>query len=462
MRPFWKYRRFGLALIAIDALAIMACWRLAYEIRAALTGWFGYPLNVRENYAVALPLVVVIWLACALNSGLYAHRQKTSQLNNLINIFRTCFVGMICTMAMAYFFRALDLGRSVVLLMPALLFLWWYASRSVLRRVKQSHFRRGIGLTRALIVGAGETGREVMGRLLRHPEIGFDLAGFVDDDEARTDECIEGLPVLGQSRDLPALIRAHRVEEVFIAVPSLPLSESLGLIVAAEGTGATFKLVSNVLQVITHEIRVDEIGDIPVIPIPDGHLEWHQALLKRVFDVTGALVLLALFAPLWLTIVWSIRRHSPGPVIFSHDRVGRDGQIFRLHKFRTMRVETDPQAKAPSSAEDPRIVPGLAWLRRTSLDELPQLLNVLRGEMSLVGPRPEMPFIVDQYEEWQRRRLFVKPGLTGLWQVIGRKNLPLSLNLEYDFYYIKNQSIWLDLSILVRTIPAVVHGRGAF
>jgi exopolysaccharide biosynthesis polyprenyl glycosylphosphotransferase len=462
MRPFWRYRRFGLALLLIDAAAIVACWMLAYWLRVQATGLFGYPLNVQTNYLIALPFVVFIWLVCSLNNGLYAHREKTSQLNNLIHILRTCFWGLIATMAMAYFFKGLDLGRSVVGILPVLLFFHLYVSRTALRTIKKSHFRRGIGLTRALIVGAGETGRQVRGRLVDHPEVGYDLVGFVDDDPALPGQTADGQPVLGGTADLRELIERHRVEEVFLAIPSLRLSDSLGLVVKAEGSGATFKLVSDVLQVITHEIRVDEIGDIPVIPIPDGHFDWHQAVLKRLFDLAGAAALLTLLAPLWLFIIWRTRRAAPGPVLFSHARVGRDGRVFRLHKFRTMRTDADPQARAPADANDERIIPELAWLRRTSLDELPQLINVLKGDMSLVGPRPEMPFIVDSYEEWQRRRLFVKPGLTGLWQVIGRKNLPLALNLEYDFYYIKNQSFWLDLSILLRTIPAVLHGRGAF
>jgi len=448
--------------MALDTGAIIGCWLLAYWLRVLATPLFGYQLNLQTHYLVALPGVVVIWLVCALNNGLYAHRLKTSQLNALIRIFRTCFWGLIGTMAMAYFFRGLDLGRSVVGALPVLMFLHLYGSRTTLRAVKQSHFRRGLGLTRALIVGAGTTGRQVRQRLVDHPEVGFDLVGFLDYDPALRGKEIDGDPVLGDVSDLAATIRAQRVEEVFIAIPTLPLSESLGMIVQAEGTGATFKLVSNVLQVITHEIKVDEIGDIPVIPIPEGHLEWHHALIKRAFDVVGAAALLVALAPVWLFIVFRIRAVSPGAALFSHERVGRDGKTFRLHKFRTMRLDTDAQARAPDEGDDPRIVPELAWLRRTSLDELPQLINVLKGDMSLVGPRPEMPFIVAEYEEWQRRRLFVKPGLTGLWQVIGRKNLPLALNLEYDFYYIKNQSFWLDLSILLRTIPAVVMGKGAF
>jgi lipopolysaccharide/colanic/teichoic acid biosynthesis glycosyltransferase len=162
----------------------------------------------------------------------------------------------------------------------------------------------------------------------------------------------------------------------------------------------------------------------------------------------------------WIAL--GIRRDTKGPVFFKQERVGRDGKRFLIYKYRTMHVEAPPYDYAPTAEEDPRITRFGRWLRRTSLDELPQLLNVLRGEMSMVGPRPEMPFLVDKYEPWQRRRLDVKPGITGLWQVIGRKNLPLHLNMQYDFYYIKNQSLLLDLEILFRTIPAVLKGKGAF
>jgi lipopolysaccharide/colanic/teichoic acid biosynthesis glycosyltransferase len=157
-----------------------------------------------------------------------------------------------------------------------------------------------------------------------------------------------------------------------------------------------------------------------------------------------------------------IRATSPGPAIFAHERVGRNGRVFTMYKFRTMDCDAPPSAVAPPSASDRRVTEYGKWLRATSIDELPQLFNVLRGEMSLVGPRPEMPFIVDTYDEWQRRRLAVKPGITGLWQILGRKDLPMHENLQYDFYYIRNRSLALDVSILLRTIGAVLSRRGAF
>jgi lipopolysaccharide/colanic/teichoic acid biosynthesis glycosyltransferase len=157
-----------------------------------------------------------------------------------------------------------------------------------------------------------------------------------------------------------------------------------------------------------------------------------------------------------------IKLDSRGPVLFRQKRVGLGGRQFSMLKFRTMQIDTDPYAVAPTDPNDSRITRIGHILRKFSFDEFPQLWNVLQGEMSMVGPRPEMPFIVDQYEPWQRRRLDVKPGVTGLWQIVGRKNLPLALNIEYDFYYIKNQSLFFDIVILLKTIPAVIFGKGAF
>jgi lipopolysaccharide/colanic/teichoic acid biosynthesis glycosyltransferase len=184
--------------------------------------------------------------------------------------------------------------------------------------------------------------------------------------------------------------------------------------------------------------------------------------MKRVLDLFVATGLLVVFALPMLIIALLIRLESKGPALFRQIRIGQGGRPFAMLKFRTMYVDAPKYASAPTDPRDPRITPFGRWLRKTSLDELPQLLNVLVGHMSMVGPRPEMPFLVEQYEEWQRRRLDVKPGLTGLWQVVGRKNLPLSRNMEYDFYYIMNQSLFLDLVILIKTVPAVVFGRGAF
>lgn len=183
---------------------------------------------------------------------------------------------------------------------------------------------------------------------------------------------------------------------------------------------------------------------------------------KAIIDPLLAVFFIIGFLPLWLLIALLIKLDSSGPIIFSHQRTGKNGKKFRLYKFRTMHANVQPQAESPLSKNDSRITRFGKILRKTSLDEAPQFLNVLKGEMSVVGPRPEMPFIVDQYQDWQRKRLEVKPGITGLWQVLGRKDIPLKDNLEYDFYYLQHRSLILELVILLKTVIIVITGKGAY
>ncbi|MFB3117887.1 MAG: sugar transferase, partial [Myxococcota bacterium] len=229
-----------------------------------------------------------------------------------------------------------------------------------------------------------------------------------------------------------------------------------------EDLGMTFRVVTNLFEVLTAGTPIDLVDDLPLVRL--GHQRPHPFYepIKRVVDIVGASIGMILLGPAMLWCARRIVRESPGPAIFRHERVGRDGKIFQIHKFRTMYADVEDYAVAPTEASDSRITPFGRFLRVTSLDELPQLFNVLKGEMSLVGPRPEMPFIADTYDEWQRRRLSVKPGITGLWQILGRKDLPMHENLQYDFYYIRNRSLAHDLSIMVRTIGAVLSRRGAF
>lgn len=184
--------------------------------------------------------------------------------------------------------------------------------------------------------------------------------------------------------------------------------------------------------------------------------------VKRVLDFIFALTGLIIFLPFWILVGLLIRFDSPGKAVFTHTRIGKDGKPFTLYKFRTMYKGVKDEELAPQSPDDKRITRIGRFLRRTSLDEMPQLINVLRGDMSLVGPRPEMPFIVEHYTPLERKRLLVKPGLTGLWQIMGRKDLPLHHNVEYDFYYITRRSLWMDFVIILKTIAVVISGKGAY
>jgi lipopolysaccharide/colanic/teichoic acid biosynthesis glycosyltransferase len=234
------------------------------------------------------------------------------------------------------------------------------------------------------------------------------------------------------------------------------------MVLDLEDLGMTFRVVTNLFEVLTAGTAVELIDDLPLVRLGRPGTHFLYAAGKRAIDLVLGSILAALSLPVLALCAVRIRLESPGPTIFAHTRIGRAGKPFTIYKLRTMRDDVDPYSNSPDHGHDSRLTPFGQWLRNTSLDELPQLLNVLRGEMSLVGPRPEMPFLVEQYDEWERRRLAVLPGMTGLWQILGRKELPMKENLQYDFYYIRNRSLLFDLSILVRSVGVVLTRKGAY
>jgi exopolysaccharide biosynthesis polyprenyl glycosylphosphotransferase len=467
MKSFWKGHFLTLVLVFLDVAAYSLIWRWSWEIRRSIDGRFGLPIiDAFGNYSDALPRLLVVWIVITAYFEHYSHRLKISSLNQTSNILKAGIGLLIGSVVMAFLFKTPEggrLGRAVILLSTAGMTVYLYVGRTLLRAVKTAFVERGHGLTRIAIVGAGKTGREVAAHVLRHPEIGYEIVGFIDRDPAKRETVIDGIPVIGGEDGLVDLLLRHRVEEVFLAVPSLRANEAFRLVNECERAKVNFKLVTaDLLQVITDRVKIDEIGDFSVILLRDGHLTPIESLLKRLMDLAIAIPMLLLSAPLMLIVARRIRRDTPGPAIFVQERVGRDGRRFKMFKFRTMHVEVEPYQSAPDSPDDPRVTRFGRWLRKTSFDEFPQLWNVIRGDMSMVGPRPEMPFIVERYEPWQMRRLDVPQGITGLWQIAGRKQLPLHLNLEYDFYYIRNWSLLLDVVILLRTFPAVFFGSGAY
>jgi len=452
-------------LLVLDALAFSAIWFGTYWFRDVLADYamINKPINPIRSYFLALPIYLLFWFSCGWYYGLYAHRGKITGLNQLSALVKCLLAGLVGSLAIAYLFKQWDIGRFILLLSGPMYFVWLYVSRTALRRWKQEQVKRGIGVTNVIIIGLGRTARRAMNRIINHPEGGYRFVGFVDLVKRRRPLTqMSGQLVLGAAHELGDLLKKHAVDEVFLAAPRLPQTDIMNMVLACEHSGVQVKIVSNLFEALTSEARIDVIDEVPVVQLRNAQLPPLQAAFKRGLDLLSASILLIIFVIPMLLAALAIRLDSKGPALFTQERVGLGGRRFRLYKFRTMYVEAPAYAVAPTDPTDPRITRVGAFLRRFSLDEFPQLFNVLGGEMSMVGPRPEMPFLVEQYDEWQRRRLDVKPGVTGLWQIIGRKNLPLSLNMEYDLYYIKNQSLLFDVIILLKTVPAVLFGRGAF
>jgi exopolysaccharide biosynthesis polyprenyl glycosylphosphotransferase len=322
--------------------------------------------------------------------------------------------------------------------------------------------KKGYCLINAVIVGAGETGIRALQKISEHPEFGYNVIGFLDDDPNKINTTVCNIPVIGSLKELKRIVNDLDINKIIFAIPSLPKDQILKMIVDINKNNIMYMIVSNIFPVMSENMFFEDIGGTPYFILKaNGESKIYDSF-KRLFDILASIILLIIFSPFIPLIMLAIKIDSDGPIIFKQNRVGMNGKIFTMYKFRTMYHDVKKYERAPYSSDDPRITKVGKILRKFSLDEIPQFINVIKGDMSLIGPRPEMPFIVEKYNEWQRKRLSVRPGLTGLWQVLGRKELPLEENLEYDFYYIANRSISLDIAILIKTFFMVIRQKGAF
>jgi exopolysaccharide biosynthesis polyprenyl glycosylphosphotransferase len=308
-----------------------------------------------------------------------------------------------------------------------------------------------------------------------HPTTDLTLVGFADDDHDQPEHTHLEYPVLGTLSDLPCLAQKYHVQEIIFALPPAKQSALRSLVMALQSTPANLRMIPDVFDLVFLRASVEDFDGIPLIGLREPVITGLDRLVKRLFDLVISALLLILFSPLMLSLALLIKLDSPGSVFFRQRRVGEGGRLFWMYKFRSMvdGAEQEETGLLQKTAEglpvfaktrqDSRITNLGRFLRRTSLDELPQLFNVLKGEMSLVGPRPEIPGVVEMYEPWQRKRFAVPQGMTGWWQVNGRmKRADPRQRTEDDLFYIRNYSLWLDLRILWKTVQAVIHGEGAY
>lgn len=453
-------RAFTLALIASDIVACSISVLVAYTIRWMLSstslGELGQDITL---YVWAIPVVAFLWLMTFRSLGLHDVRRFVLPLGEMTAVFRAV-TGTTLMVATASFLSHISYSRAVLLLFWGTALVVVMLMRSALRSYMLRERTRGNATARTLIVGCGDLAQMVAQRIESQPLLGYELVGMVAVDDERPSP---GGPVLlGSIGQLEVLVKQHAIEEVLVAYPEIDPGLLITAIQACRGRPVVFHLVARPIQILTQSAEISGIADLAVIELPPQSFPRWQSAVKRLLDVAASLLVLVLGAPLLALLAYLVWRDTGAGPIFRQRRVGLRGREFTMYKFRTMSPRANPYAEAPTSLDDSRVTRLGRWLRRSSLDEVPQFVNVLRGEMSIVGPRPEMPFIVAQYEPWQRSRLEVKPGITGLWQVLGRKDLPLRENIEYDFYYIRNWSIWLDITIILKTLPVVLGGRGAY
>jgi len=429
-------------------------------------------LSFITNLKISL-LYSAVSVLVFLNRGLYSRHRSQARLDELYLVMKSLVIAAFLMMAISIlvpqlpYNRALVIGNFIVSL--ALVDLW----RITLRKVVGVLATRDVGMVRVLIYGAGKSGRILASQTKFHPEFGYAIVGFVDDDPAKWGKTYEGVEVLGPYDKLQEFIISRDVDEVLLAIPSAAHRHLLNVVFDLREKRIPFQVIADLFELVTRRVSINQIGSIPLLRLWREPLDGWQGYLKRGLDVMAAAGGIAVLLPLWAVVMALIKLDSPGPVFYRQDRIGKGGRPFQIFKFRSMVVGADEMLPELAEfnemagpifkiREDPRVTRVGKWLRRFSLDELPQLINVVIGDMSLVGPRPPLPNEARQYEHWQTKRLTVPQGITGLWQVSGRNLLTFEEMVRLDIYYIENWSLWLDLKILLKTFPVVLLMRGAY
>ncbi|MGH2790749.1 MAG: sugar transferase [Actinomycetota bacterium] len=462
-------RRIALRVL-IDALAVMVALFGASIVRfeildsspALQNGW---------TYAGLTLVSTPVWLTLFWIYGLYEPRQVLSPVNEFKQVFHGVVAGTVLLLITDSFLN-MNLARGWALLAMVSGFVFVGGERLAVRKTLHFLRRRGGDATRTLVLGANHEGRTVARTLEREGWLGYEIVGFLDDDRPVGDQIGDGRTVVGSIGDVKRVISELRVNLILIAATAFETPKLNKVFWELQDCDVDMQITSGTVDLIASRMTVQSVAGVPLLYVRRTGISRLQQIMKRTLDIVGSLGLIVVLSPLLAGIAIWIRRDSKGPAIFKQVRSGRGGKTFVCWKFRTMVMDAESKlgelehlSEGPGLLfklkEDPRVTTVGRWLRRYSLDELAQLINVLRGEMSLVGPRPALPSEVEQYDDWVRNRLRVKPGMTGLWQVSGRTETSFADYVRYDLFYIQNWSLSLDLWILWRTFRAVLSAEGA-
>jgi exopolysaccharide biosynthesis polyprenyl glycosylphosphotransferase len=457
------------ALLLLNDLGMTAlAFYAAYAIRARLP--WPYPPQNLPGFPAYLPMLGVLLLYVAILfflHRLYHLGRATSRLDELSRAaaaFSLAVIFTVATVSLAFkdTLFGFDYPRAMVLYAWGLGILLVAIGRLLVRGLWGALRARGWDRSRMLIVGTGEAAEAVIRRIQNAPEFGYEPIGVV---ALRGNGAthVAGVPVIGTAEDLPDLVYARDVDEVLIAVPEAPHSEVLRLISLCERSNLSIKIYPDIFQLIATQPSLDDLGGLPLLTVRDVAQRGWKLALKRAMDIVGAAVGLILLSPLMLLIALLIKLDSPGPVFYVQERMGLDGRPFLMLKFRSMRADAEKEGPGWTRPDDPRRTRVGTILRRLNLDELPQLINVLLGDMSLVGPRPERPVYVEQFRRvipryMERHR--EKAGITGWAQINGlRGDTSITERTKYDLWYVENWSLWLDIKILLRTLVQTLTFR---
>jgi len=455
-------------MIFIDAFFVGIAFFCAYFVLAPVVS-----LHCLINYLYLLPVIVLLWIVLLYCFGMYDSFRVKSFLHIVGIIFRAMLLGFILFSSFFYIFKLEDISRIFISTIFSLAAFFVSLEKIILLNILHFIRKKGLNFRRLLLVGISSRAQKFVDLVNEHSEWGFKIIGFVARDVSKVGEKIQGYEVLGSLDNILEVIHNQTVDEVIFVVPKAWLRKIERMIYLLEVEGIKVSLAIDFLELKLAKIKHSYLENIPLLTFETTSDKFGQLLIKRMIALVLAVLGVIVLSPVFLLVAFLIKFTSKGPIFFRQQRCGLNGRKFFLYKFRTMVVNAEEklselkqlnemQGPVFKLTNDPRLTKVGKILRKFSLDELPQLWNVIKGDMDIVGPRPPLPKEVEQYDSWQRRRLSMRPGITCLWQVNGRNKI-VDFNdwMRLDLSYIDNWSLWLDFKILCKTVPVVLFGIGA-
>ena len=462
----------ALAYFLLDLLLTVGAWLAAVWIRAAMQGEFDKDFYI-ERHIWEFPVVALAWAPLLWIWGVTRGHRTDKPSQEAWRLVKIIVIGSLALVLFTEFILKwtwLSRGTLAFFVLFDFILLGFFRTLSI--SIAHHQRKRGYDRSYVIVAGTGKNARNHVKEIRLHPEWGVEVLGMLSEQPGLALEEVAGVKVLGSIEDLPDLLRKEVVDEVHFAVSRRTLARLDDPVRACDDMGVTVRISLGMLSFLKSRMSVSQGSGGPLLTLSSTPPDSVSLVVKRLFDIVSSSVAIVAGSPVLFLAALAVKLSSPGPVIFRQKRSGMNGRVFTLYKFRTMVADaearrSDLEAKNEMDGpvfkikKDPRITRVGGILRKLSIDELPQLWNVLRGDMSIVGPRPPIPAEVEKYERWQRRRLSMRPGITCIWQVSGRSNIDFKRWMEMDLEYIDNWSLGLDLKIIVKTIPAVLGSRGA-
>ena len=462
---------FAVFSMLLDAIIICTALAVSTYLRPQLSAlpFAAEILELIPTPWLVYPIFSLEWIGIFIVFSVYDGRRNLRVIDEITSVTLASLLALVA-LAGTLYLSYREVSRLLFVLFFLISYTFLLSWRLLARLRFQIDKSRKQRQRRVLVVGAGLVGRELEEKIAHQPEIGLKVVGFLDDNPQKRSQHAD---ILGPLTSAITIIEQQRVDEVIIALPQRAYKRMNQLVGELHTLPVKVWVIPDYFRLALHKAAVEEFAGIPMLDLRAPALNDYQRMVKRSFDLLVSILLLPVILPLIALIAIAIHLEGPGSIFFRQLRAGENGRVFSIIKFRTMVPNAeelrhlvehlDEEGRLiHKTADDPRITRIGRILRHTSLDELPQIFNIIKGEMSLVGPRPELPYLVAQYEPWQRQRFAVPQGVTGWWQINGRSDRPMHLNTDDDLYYVQNYSILLDIYILIKTVIVVLKGKGAY